>query len=398
MRLSFHHSFFIASLAFMLVFATSGAPISLFNTYRLENGLSNSDLGFVSLGYFIAAAIALLMFGRLSNFIGRKPMAILALLCVIASSLLLTQMHSTPVLFVARVLQGLACGIATSSIGAYVVDLSEGKPGWLVAAVTSTSPMIGISSGAITSGALVSWGPWPRVLIFIMLFSVLLVCLLLVILSPETIKRKPRGFSALKPSLYLPRERLWAFLIMACCVIATWSLGAFYQAFGPSIVAEQLGTRSAIVSALAFSSVMILTPLGGYITSNMSSAIAVRLGMGLYIVAATLILLALEQGWLLLFFTASLLVGVAQGIATTACLKVLLQDTDIEYRAGLLSTVFVVSYSGAVFPGMVASVAATSFSVFEICVGYVVLGIITASIAIGASSKIRLTPNASVNY
>ncbi|MCE9679458.1 MFS transporter [Shewanella sp. AS1] len=397
MRLSVHHSFFIASLAFILVFATSGAPISLFNTYRLENGLSNSDLGLVSLGYFIAAAIALLMFGRLSNFIGRKPMAIIALLCVIVSCLLLTQMHSVPVLFVARVLQGLACGIATSSIGAYVVDLSEGKPGWLVAAVTSTSPMIGISSGAITSGALVSWGPWPRVLIFILLLSFLLACLLLVFFSPETIKRKSGGLAALWPNLYLPKERLWAFLIMACCVIATWSLGAFYQAFGPSIVAEQLGTRSAIVSALAFSSVMILTPLGGYITSNMASTFAVRLGMGLYIASAILILIALEQAWLVLFFVASLLVGVAQGIATTACLKVLLHGIDIEYRAGLLSTVFVVSYSGAVFPGMVASLAATSFSVFEICVGYVVLGIIAASIAIGASSRIQFSPKVSVN-
>ena len=77
-RLSVNATFYAASVAIILVYMTSGAPISLFNTYRLEDGITNADLGIVSLGYFLAAAVALLMFGQMSNYVGRKSMAMAA--------------------------------------------------------------------------------------------------------------------------------------------------------------------------------------------------------------------------------------------------------------------------------------------------------------------------------
>ncbi|WP_281213259.1 MFS transporter [Shewanella insulae] len=384
MRLATGSAFVIAATALILVFATAGAPISLFNSYRLDDGLSNADLGLVSLGYFFSAATALIVFGRLSNVVGRKPMALAALLCAVASCCLLLNMQHILVLFAARALQGFACGIATGSIGAYVVDTSRGRPAWLVAAITSTSPMIGISSGAIVSGALVTWAPMPRMLIFILLIAILSICLLLFLFSPESIKSRAgadgyvSALASLRPRLYFPVVRKWAFLTLACVVVATWSLGAFYQAFGPSIVAEQLGTNSPILAALAFSSVMILTPMGGYLTSGLTPRRAVLLGMLLYIGAALMILVSLDSGWLPAFLCASLLVGIAQGAATTACFNVLLAGLAVEQRAGLLSSVFVISYAGAVVPGLVASLAASSFSVFQICIGYVLLGVAAA--------------------
>lgn len=393
MRLATGSAFVIAATAFILVFATAGASISLFNSYRLDDGLSNADLGLVSLGYFFSAATALIVFGRLSNVVGRKPMALTALLCAVASCCLLLNMQHILVLFAARVLQGFACGIATGSIGAYVVDTSRGRPAWLVAAITSTSPMIGISSGAIVSGALVTWAPMPRMLIFILLIAILSICLLLFLFSPESIKARAdvhaRALASLRPRLYFPAERKWAFLTLAGVVVATWSLGAFYQAFGPSIVAEQLGTNSPILAALAFSSVMILTPMGGYLTSGLTPRRAVLLGMLLYIGAALMILVSLDNGWLPAFLCASLLVGIAQGAATTACFNVLLAGVTVEQRAGLLSSVFVISYAGAVVPGLVASLAASSFSVFQICVGYVVLGVAAAIAAMLTSFRLE---------
>ena len=111
-----------------------------------------------------------------------------------------------------------------------------------------------------------------------------------------------------------------------------------------------------------------------------------------HLCAAWIILFALSQGYLVLFLVASLCVGLAQGIATTACLRILLNDVAIEIRARLLSTIFVISYSGAVVPITFASLFASSYSVFEICIGYITLGTIAALVGIIASSQLR-TPD-----
>ncbi|KXJ62240.1 MAG: hypothetical protein AXW14_00210 [Alteromonas sp. Nap_26] len=391
-RLSVNATFYAASVAIILVYMTSGAPISLFNTYRLEDGITNADLGIVSLGYFLAAAVALLMFGQMSNYVGRKTMAIAALLCVLLSSILLLNMHSVWVLCLARILQGFACGVATSSIGAFVVDNNKGQPKWLVATITSTSPMIGISLGAMSTGALVSWGPFPRTLAFALLVLITTLCLAFMLFAKETVSKKVGALRSLYPNLYFTTGQGFAMLSMTGVVVATWSLGAFYQAFGPSVLAEQIGTTNAFISAMAFSSVMILTPVGGFVSHFFSPKNAVRLGMFVYLCAAWIILFALSQGYLVLFLVASLCVGLAQGIATTACLHILLNDVAIEIRARLLSTIFVISYSGAVVPITFASLFASSYSVFEICIGYITLGTIAALVGIIASSQLR-TPD-----
>nr|WP_277816405.1 MFS transporter [Neptunicella marina] len=372
-----------------MTFFVSGTPISLFNLYRLQEGLSNADLGIVSLGYFIAAASALLIFGRISNHTGRKPLLYTAIVCLLTSCALLLMMHSVSVLLLARILQGFACGIASSNIAAYLVDVSEQQPGWLVALITSCSPMLGISGGAISSGALATWGPAPRSLIYMLLMVILSSILVTTWFAQESIKPKGGWLLSLRPRLYLPEGKNKTFLTTAGVVIATWSLGAFYQAFGPSVLAQKLNQSSAFMSAIAFSSVMILTPLGGYISRYYRPHIAIRLGMGAFIVASFTILISLKQGWLISFIGASLLVGLSQGVATAACLHLLLHGITSEHRAGTLATVFVTSYSGAVFPGAIASAFAHNLSVFQLCMGYVGLGFVAATFAIIMSAKLE---------
>lgn len=390
MKVSNNTAFFTASLMYILTFATAGAPISVFNIYREDYGVTHADLGTVSLAYFLAAATALLVFGRVSNHVGRKPMIILTGLCAMISCTSLINIEGTPLLFIARMFQGFACGIASSSIATYVVDTGEKQPRWLVASVTSTSPMMGIPLGAISSGALATWGPAPKTLIFEIIFALMLICSLILAFGPETRQRQPGVLGSLKPKLFVPEGRGWGMTTAVGVLVATWSIGGFYQAFGPSIVAEELGTTSAIVSALAFSSVMCLTPLGGPLGGKISPRVAVKVGMVIYVIAVLSIIAALTSSNLIVFLVSSLFVGIAQGIATTACVKALLSGIAKDHRATLLATIFVISYSGAVFPAMAASWAAIHYSVFQICVGYVALGLVFATIAFFASGKMKV--------
>src|SRR3954449_12088807 len=107
--LSRRAAFVSAACSLVFVFAAAGTPIPLYNTYRAEDGITTADLAIVSVGYFVAAATSLLVLGRLSNYLGRRPVALAALASAAISSLVLIGTHGVLPLFIARVLQGMAC-------------------------------------------------------------------------------------------------------------------------------------------------------------------------------------------------------------------------------------------------------------------------------------------------
>ena len=378
-------AFVVATCAFVFVFATAGAPIPLFNTYRAEDGITKGDLAMVSVAYFVAAATSLLLLGRLSNHIGRRPVAIAALALAALSCVVLIGTHGLFALLAARGLQGLACGLAPGAIGAYVVESAPARPRWLPALITGSAPMLGIPLGALGCGALVEHAPAPRVLVYVITAAVLTICTVLVGLSPETTTARGGAIASLRPRLQVPLGSARLLVTAGAAFVATWSLGGFYQAFGASLAAEYLGTTSPLVAATVFSSVMILNPVGGPVSARLSPSSALRFGMAAFVVALAGILVSLRLGAFVPLVAASLLVGCAQGVASTAGVRGLLSTVASEERAGLLATLYLVGYSGAAVPGMIAGRLAGRLDIFHIFIGYGVLGTAAAIVAMIAA-------------
>lgn len=73
-------------------------------------------MAFASVLYLSVTAASLLLLGRLSDHIGRKPVIIGALLSAITGCLILAHVHTLPVLLTGRALQGIACGLAPAAV------------------------------------------------------------------------------------------------------------------------------------------------------------------------------------------------------------------------------------------------------------------------------------------
>ncbi len=381
LRLPGHVAFGAATLSLIFVFAVAGAPIPLYTTYQTQDAISHADLGLVSVAYFVACTISLLILGRTSNVLGRKPVSLAALASAAFSCVLLMRMHSVATLFAARTLQGLACGVASSSLGAYVVDTAPDRPRWLPALITGSAPMVGIPLGAVMCGALVTYAPSPRVLIFVILVTVLLACTAAIALSPETSAARGSVLRSLRPRFQLPAAAKQIVVAAGAAFVATWSLGGYYQAYGPSLVAESLGTSNALVGATVFSSVMILNPFGGAAASRWTPRRSLLVGMVAFIFALIGIVMSVHARAIVPFLGVSLLVGLAQGAASTGAIRGLLATAEEEERAGTLATIYLISYAGAAIPAFIASKLARSFNLTQIADGYALLGITSALIA-----------------
>jgi MFS family permease len=383
-RLPAAGAFGIVAATFVAVFLASGTPVPLYNTYRADDGVTSAGLAITTVVYLATTAVALLTTGRLSNHVGRRPVAIGAALCAAAGCLVMLEVRDLGVLLIGRMLQGIACGVASSALGSYVLDLSPKRIAWLGPVITSNAPPFAIPVGALLSGTLVQYAPAPTALIYTIVAVALVVLAGLLMLCPETVERRPGAIASLRPRVLVPRGQGRLLFAVGATLAGTWALSGFYQAFSPVLAADELGTSSALIVALVFSSIVVLSPIGGLLTGRLRAPIAMRIGLVAFVVATGAVLISLHLGLIWWFLAASAVAGIAQGGANAGGMRAILGEAAPGDRAGLLATLYLISYAGAAAPGLVAGALASSLPPDQIAYGYGALVLVAAVIAITA--------------
>lgn len=374
------YAFRVASAALVVVFAASASPIPLFNLYRAEDGLTNADMALTVVAYFAGTILALLTLGRVANHIGRRSAALAVLLLLMAGALVLLHVPNVFPLLLGRFLMGVGCGLASSALMAYVVDAAPTRPAWLASVVTSQAPLFGLTLGALLSGALVEYGPVPRITVYLAMLAALAVCTILLTRAPETGSKSPGVWASMKPQVGFPQHARALLPAAAAVSVSTWALGGFFQAFGPSVVAEQLHTRNAVVVGLVFSSYMAPGIVGATFGSRFAPATAQRIGMTIFTVGGAGILLALFAGRVVPFIAAAVVASIGQGTAMSASLRAILHGMQPVQRAPTMAAIYLISYAGAMVPSLIAGQLSHVLPVPQIALGYGALALLGATV------------------
>lgn len=382
-------AFVAAVVSLVATFAAVGSTIPLFNIYRAEDGFTNADISTTVVVYSVATLTTLLVLGRLSNHLGRRPTSIASLVLLLLGCLMLLNVHHIGILIAGRLLMGLGAGLASSSITSYIVDAAPARPAWLASVASSQTVMLGLAVGAVASGALVEFGPWPRELVFLVVIALLLASAALIVVSPETVTRTPGALRSLRPRVHVP-ARVRSLLPGAAAVfLATWAAGAFYQAFVPALVEEQLHTSSPLVVGLVFTAYMAPSVLGAPLGGRFTPAAAQRLGMIAFLAGMIGIVAAIATGALALFFAATIVAGASQGIAISAATRGLLHGSNLADRVPIFSVIYLLSYSGATVPALIAGQLSNTFSLPQIALGYGALALIATVFTVIAAHNPR---------
>src|ERR1700728_889278 len=146
------YAFWLMGCLLGTLMIAAGAPSPLYGVYQATWHFSAVTLTAVFAVYAVALLAAFLVAGRLSDHLGRKPVIIVALLIEAAA-------NSTGWLYTARVVQGIATGMATGAISAALVDLAPRRNPQLAPLVNSAAPTMGLAAGALGSSLLVHYGP-----------------------------------------------------------------------------------------------------------------------------------------------------------------------------------------------------------------------------------------------
>lgn len=378
-------AFLSAVVSLAAAFAASSAPIPLFNVYRAEEGFSNADISLTVVAYDLPTLAALLVMGRLSNHVGRRSTAIASLGLLALGCLVLLNVHDIGTLLAGRVLMGLGAGLASSNVTAYVVDAVPSRPAWLASVASSQTVTLGLAVGAIVSGALVQYGPSPRHLTYLVAVGALFLSAVLIVVSPETVTRTPGAWRSLQPSVRVPSRVRGLLPVAAAVFLSTWATGAFYQAFVPGLVEDQLHSRSSLVLGLVFAAFMAPSVLGAPLGGRFTPAAGQRVGMTVFLVGWIGITTAITAGSLTLFIAATVVAGAAQGIAVSAAIRGLLDGSTVADRAPIFSVIYLICYSAAAFPSLLSGQLSSTFSLPQIALGYGGLALLTTLFTIAAA-------------
>jgi len=371
-------AFLAAAVSLVTSFAAAAAPIPLYNIYRAEDGFTKPGIAMAIVTYSLGTIVGLLVLGRLSNHLGRRVTGISSLALLLLGCLLLLNVHHVGILLGARLLMGVGTGLASSSLTSYIVDAAPEEPRWLASVASSQGPMLGLTIGAVASGAMVQFGQWPRQLIFLVCGGFLLLSAVLIAASPETAEPRSGGWRSLFPSVGVP-ERVRPLLPAAGSVfISTWAAGAFYQAFVPALLQDQLHTASPLVLGLVFACYMTSSVLGAPLGGRLSALTAERVGMIVFMFGMNSAAAAIYNSSLPVFIAATIVAGIGQGIAVSAAIRGLLNGTSIAERAPIFSAIYLLSYAGATLVSLIAGGLSGMFPLPYIALGYGGLALIAA--------------------
>lgn len=358
------------------MFAAGALPIPLYGTYRVSDGVTNTGLSLVAVTYFVCAVLALLLLGRLSDHLGRKPVTISALMIALAGCVVLANVHGLASLLIGRGLQGVAAGVAASAIAAYAADTAPDRPRWLLPTVTSSSTNVGLAIGAFGGGALVDFAPLPTVLVYVLGGAVVAGCAVLVLFGSEPVTRTRGAWRSLRPRFTLPTAARPYLPAAAAVFVSTWALGGYYQAFGSSVAADNLHSSSALVAAAVFASYMAPSVFGGPLIGRWTPATGQRVGMLFVVLAAAGLVTAIAASNAVIFIVAGVVGGVGMGAAMSSSMRALMPEAALAERAGLLALVYALSYTGAAVPSLIAGQLSRSLSLVDITVGYGLLAVL----------------------
>ena len=366
--------------------AASSAPTPLYATYAAKWHFSPITTTVVFGVYAIAVLLCLLVLGRLSDHVGRRPVLLAALALQITAATVLTAAGGVEALFLGRVLQGIATGGAIGALGAALLDVDR-RRGTLA---NAAAPGIGTGTGALLSGWLVQYAPAPTHLVYLVLIGVFTVQGLAVIRMPETVSRKPGARAALRPELAVPSNLRGPVLAAAPILFAVWALAGFYGSLGPALARHLSGSTSTVVAGLGLFLLAVTGSLSALALDRTPPRRVMLLGSMVLAASAIAALVAIDSGSTLGFFAATLVAGLGFGAGFQGGIRTVVHRAEPHERAGVLSVLYIVCYLGMGVPSVVAGVLVVhGGGLIDTARDYTVFVLVLAAAALAGLSAVK---------
>jgi sugar phosphate permease len=335
------------ALASLLLGANLAAP--LYAVYRERFGFNSLVLTLVFAVYALALAPSLLLFGELSDRVGRRPVILGGLVMGALALALFALATDVAWLFAARVVQGVSVGMAGGAATAAVVELDPNADGRHAALLATLAQTLGGGAAPLLTGVLAEWAPAPLVLSYIVGMLACLVCAGLLLAMPEP--GRPRGGRWHVPRPSVPADIRVAFARVAVTGAAVWAVVALFFSVVPSFASERLSTGNLAVLGAISALVLACSSIAQVASRDrIPPEVAQALGLGLVAIGLAALALASVSDRAVVLVAASVLAGTGHGLAFLGAQDDLNRLAPPERRGEINAAFYTCIYVGIAVP------------------------------------------------
>jgi MFS family permease len=368
---------------FLMLFFASAAASPLYQVYQAQFHFSAATLTAVFAVYVLVLLVTLLVFGSVSDYLGRLPVIITALAFSVAACAVFLAADGVGVLYAARSLQGIATGLASGPIGGALIDLQP--PGSHRAPmVISVFASLGLALGALVTSALVQYAPAPTRLIWWALLAVFAAGIVAVLAMAEPASRRPGVLASLRPRVAVPRQARSTFAAAVPCIVAGWALGGLYLSLGPSLAAQATGSPNLLWGGLVIFLLCGTGAVAAFALRTISPQATMLAGCLFLLAGMAVTFGAIAATASAAFLVGTAVAGVGFGLAFLGSFRVITALAEPDDRAGLVAAVYIVGYLAFSVPALIAGVATTKFGLHSTALVY------SASLAVLAAAAVGL--------
>ena len=282
---------------------TSACPTMTYPLYQGDWHVSTTTITWIFAAYPIALIPVLVIFGNLSDHIGRRASMLLGLAGELVGVLLFAAADGVPMLLAGRAFMGLGVGLSIGSASVAMVEFSKPGRAKRAGAVSTAISALGIALAMTVGGALTQYAPFPLRLNFLVLAAVIAAVAFFVARMPHHTRGAMTGKWRMRP-LHIPRHSMHVFVAGSIAFASSFLLGAIVLPLGAKIANQLAGSTNALVTGALLSVFAVCITFFALAARRMDVWLVVVVGAAGAIVAVWLFVLTGAVHSLALFFLA----------------------------------------------------------------------------------------------
>jgi nitrate/nitrite transporter NarK len=390
-RAELHGTTALAAVAVLLgtAFGLSTLITPLYVIYQQNFGFSQITLTLIYAAYALGNIAALLLFGHVSDYVGRRPAALSAIATLMIAAFVFLFANGVAALYIGRILSGLGIGIASGTGNAWLAELVDKDDKTRAAIIGTSTNFLGLGFAALLSGLLAQYGPWPLHLSFVVYLLILCAAAALVWFTHETVQNTDPRRLEIRPKLSLPREIRAHFVAPAITGFGLMALVGFYAALMPSILSNDLHIRNHTAAGALLFELATVVAVVIVATQKLESRISMMWSLALMIPAAAAVAAAQISGSLWVMLATTAVVAVSAGLGYRGSLQVVNQIAPADRRAAVVSGYFVCCFTGNALPVIGVGVLSsfTDMTVADIAFSCMIAGFAVVALIFGLTYR-----------
>lgn len=339
------------TFAFWITMAGTTAPTALYPLYGADFGFSSLTVTVIFAVYAIGVVCGLLVFGRLSDQIGRRPTLVAATGLSMIAAVLFLAAQNVGVLLAARVASGFSAALITGAATAALTELVSPQSRVRPATLALFANMGGLAGGTLLAGVLADLAPSPLRTPWIVMLALATAGLIGTALTRESAAHRT-GLSLQLQPLHVPTEIRSDFLRSALAAGAGFAVLGVLTAVTGLFLGQVLHHSSHALTGFVVFLAFACTALGQLLNRFLPATSALPTACAGLILAGALISAAMASETLPPLLAAALVNGLATGIALSHGLGGITTRSEPQHRGASVSTFFAILYTMLALPAI----------------------------------------------